>query len=156
TAAISPPALPPDNRLDRLRREFAVLGFLCTCHPMEIYAVALHDLNTVKAAQLPTLISRRVRLAAWLITGKKVRTKNGDAMEFLTLEDETGIVETTFFPKAYNRFCHMLDLDRPYILTGLVEQDWGAVTLTVNRVDLLRMDRTACGGPRTEDGVNHS
>ncbi len=137
STAISPPALPPHNRLDRLRREFAVLGFLCTCHPMEIYAVALHNLNTVKAAQLPTLIGRRIRLAAWLITGKKVGTKNGDAMEFLTFEDETGIVETTFFPKAYNRFCHMLDLDRPYILTGLVEQDWGAVTLTVDRVDLL-------------------
>jgi DNA polymerase-3 subunit alpha/error-prone DNA polymerase len=149
TAVISPPALPPDNRLDRLRREFAVLGFLCTCHPMEIYAAALHNLNTVKAALLPTLVGQRVRLAAWLITGKKIRTKNGDAMEFLTFEDETGIVETTFFPNAYHRFCHMLERDRPYILTGLVEQDWGAVTLTVDRVDIMP-DGAHCI-PRTGD-----
>jgi DNA polymerase-3 subunit alpha/error-prone DNA polymerase len=145
TATISPPRLPPDNRLDRLRREFTVLGFLCTCHPMEIYAAALHNLNTVKAALLPTLVGQRVRLAAWLITGKKVRTKNGDAMEFLTFEDETGIVETTFFPNAYQRFCHMLDLDRPYILTGLVEQDWGAVTLTVDRVAVMPDGATGNG-----------
>jgi len=138
TTQISPPALPPDNRLDRLRREFAVLGFLCACHPMTLYAVALQKLNTVKASLLPTLIGQRVHLAAWLITGKKVRTRHGDTMEFLTFEDETGIVETTFFPKTYKRFCHMLDLDRPYILTGHVEQDWGAVTLTVDRVNLMK------------------
>ncbi len=153
TAVIYPPALPPDNRLDRLRREFAVLGFLCDCHPMEIYAGALHHLNTVKADLLPTLIGRRVRLAAWPITGKKVRTKTGDAMEFLTFEDETGIVETTFFPNAYHRFRHMLDLDRPYILTGLVEQDWGTVTLTVDWVDLLQMDPTGRKGPGADDAA---
>ena len=120
---------------------------------MEIYAGALHHLNTVKAALLPTLIGRRVRLAAWLITGKKVRTKTGDAMEFLTFEDETGIVETTFFPNAYHRFRHMLDLDRPYILTGRVEQDWGAVTLTVDWVDLLQMGQAVCKGPGADDAA---
>ena len=130
-----------------------VLGFLCDCHPIEIYAEALQNINTVKAALLPTLIGRRVRLAAWLITGKKVRTKTGDAMEFLTFEDDTGIVETTFFPNAYHRFHHILDLDRPYILTGRVEQDWGAVTLTVDWVDLLQMDPTGRKGPRADEAA---
>jgi DNA polymerase III alpha subunit len=58
-------------------------------------------------------------------------------MEFLTFEDETGIVETTFFPAVYHRFCHMLDRGRPYLLSGRVEQDWGAITLTVTRVSPL-------------------
>ena len=35
--------------------------------------------------------------------------KTGEPMEFLTFEDETGLVETTFFPQAYRRFCHLLD-----------------------------------------------
>jgi DNA polymerase-3 subunit alpha/error-prone DNA polymerase len=69
-----------------------------------------------------------------LITGKVVRTKSGDPMEFLTFEDETGIVETTFFPIVYDRFCHLIDRGRPYILAGEVEQNWGAVTLTVSHV----------------------
>ncbi len=58
-------------------------------------------------------------------------------MEFLTFEDEGGIVETTFFPGAYNRFCHILDRNRPYVLYGKVEENWGAVTLTVDRVEAL-------------------
>ncbi len=132
-----PPKLPPDNELMRLRREFKALGFLCECHPMALFAPAVDKTRTVRAAHLGRRLNRKVRFAGWLITGKVVRTKKGDPMEFLTFEDETGIVETTFFPKAYDRFCHLLDRGRPYLLEGVVEQNWGAVTLTVGRVQAL-------------------
>ena len=129
------PPLPPDDTRARLRREFSVLGFLCDRHPMELFSDTLRKHNTVNAVDLPRFIGRQVRLAGWLITGKVVSTKHGDPMEFLTFEDQTGIVETTFFPQAYRRFCHMIDRNRPYLLTGKVEEDWGAITLTVSRVD---------------------
>jgi len=135
---LPPPPLPPEDHRERLRREFAILGFLCDRHPMELYAGALQKLRAVKAVDLPRHIGRRVRLAGWLITGKVVTTKHGDPMEFLTFEDETGIVETTFFPKTYHRFCHMIDRNRPYLLTGKVDEDWGTITLTVDRVELIR------------------
>ena len=67
-----------------------------------------------------------------------VRTKHGEPMEFLTFEDDTASVETTFFPGAYRRFCEILDYGRPYVLSGKVEENFGAVTLTVDhaaRVD---------------------
>jgi DNA polymerase-3 subunit alpha/error-prone DNA polymerase len=128
------PPLPPENERERWRREFAVLGFLCDRHPMELYRDAVRKLNVVKAVDLPKHLGKRVRLAGWLITGKVVTTKYGDPMEFLTFEDETGIVESTFFPEAYHRFCHMLDSNRPYLLAGKVEEDWGAITLTVDQV----------------------
>jgi error-prone DNA polymerase len=132
------PPLPPEDEHDRLRREFAVLSFLCDRHPMKLYAAARQKLHAVKAVDLPHHLGRRVRLAGWLITGKVVTTKHGDPMEFLTFEDETGIVETTFFPQTYHRFCHMLDRERPYLLTGKVEEDWGAITLTVDRVETIQ------------------
>jgi DNA polymerase-3 subunit alpha/error-prone DNA polymerase len=128
------PPLPPEDKRERLRREFALLGFLCDRHPMELYGATLHKLGTVKAVDLPRHLGQRVCLAGWLITGKVVTTKHGDPMEFLTFEDETGIVETTFFPQTYRRFCHMIDRQQPYLLTGKVEEDWGAITLTVNKV----------------------
>ena len=132
-----PPVLPDEDARERLRREFSVLGFLCDRHPMELFADRLLNRGTVKAVNLPHFIGRRVRLAGWLITGKVVATKKGEPMEFLTFEDETGIVETTFFPQAYRRFCHMIDRQRPYLLTGKVEEDWGALTLTVDKVDRI-------------------
>jgi DNA polymerase-3 subunit alpha/error-prone DNA polymerase len=99
----------------------------------------LHGRRTVKAVDLPRCIGRRITLAGWLITGKVVSTKRGDPMEFLTFEDETGIVETTFFPDAYRRFCHIIDRQRPYLLTGKVEEDWGALTLTVEKAERLNL-----------------
>jgi hypothetical protein len=31
----------------------------------------------------------------------------------------------------------MIDRRRPYLLTGKVEEDWGAITMTVNRVERI-------------------
>jgi DNA polymerase-3 subunit alpha/error-prone DNA polymerase len=131
TPQILPPHLPPEDPLHRLRREFKVLGFLCACHPMVLFEKRIRKCGIVKVAHLPRFMNKMVRLAAWLVTGKVVHTKQGNPMEFLTFEDETGIVETTFFPKTYRRFCHMIDRNRPYLLSGRVEQNWGALTLTV-------------------------
>jgi DNA polymerase-3 subunit alpha/error-prone DNA polymerase len=136
----APPALPPEKERDRLRREFAVLGFLCDRHPMILYRDALQHIRTVRAIDLSRHIGKRVVLAGWLITGKVVYTKKGDLMEFLTFEDESGIVETTFFPETYRRFCHMIDRGRPYLLSGSVDRDWGAVTLTVDKVERIPAD----------------
>jgi len=131
------PPLPAGTELSRLRRQFAVLGFLCDRHPMVLFAAALRGLGVIKARDLPQHVGRQVRVAGWLIAGKLVPTKHGEPMEFLTFEDETATVETTFFPPAYRRFCHILDYSHPYLLQGKVEQDFGAVTLTVDRVRAL-------------------
>ncbi|MFO7713523.1 DNA polymerase III subunit alpha [Desulfosarcina sp.] len=137
--AMAPPAFPVEDARMRLRREFAVLGFLCRQHPISLFAEAIAPMHTVKASRLPDLVGQRVQLAAWLVTGKVVHTRRGEPMEFLTFEDETGIVETTFFPEPYRRFCHMMDRNRPFLLAGMVEANWGAVTLTVDRVQAIRL-----------------
>jgi len=133
-AEIPLPTLPPDDPKTRLRQEFSALGFLCDRHPMTLFDDAVTRSGSIPAKDIRRHVGRRVRVAGWLITGKKVRTKRGDTMEFLTFEDDTDLVETTFFPDTYERFCHLLDWGRPYLLSGLVEENWGAVTLTVEKV----------------------
>jgi error-prone DNA polymerase len=137
TADCLSPDLPPDDSRERLRREFSVLGFLCDRHPMTLYADALKKAGVIKAAGLCRFIGKTVTLGGWLITAKLVSTKHGEPMEFLTFEDESGTVEATFFPETYRRFCHMIDHGRPYLLSGRVEENWGAATLTVQRVVAL-------------------
>ena len=135
---VSAPPLPSADELARLRRQYAVLGFLPGCHPMVLFAKALRGKKIIKARDLSRQVGRRVRLAGWLITGKTVWTKTEEPMRFLTFEDETGLVETTFFPAAYRRFAMMLDWSRPYLLEGRVEENFGAVTLNVERVAAVR------------------
>ena len=58
-------------------------------------------------------------------------------MKFITFEDATGIYETVLFPPIYHRYCHLLNGSRPYILEGKVEEDFGAINITVNRIGFL-------------------
>jgi DNA polymerase III alpha subunit len=126
----------PPAAVEQLRREYRALGFLCRHHPLSLVNGAAAR-GLVKIEALAGCVGRSVALAGWLLTGKKVATKDGETMEFLTFEDETGLVETTFFPRIYDRYAHVLNGQRPYRLSGLVESDYGAVSLTVDRIEPL-------------------
>ncbi len=133
----SMPSLPDDDPKKRLRREFAALGFLCSCHPMTLFKEQLKNRRTVKAFEIPRYAGCRVKFAGWLITGKTILTSKGDPMQFVTFEDETGLAETAFFPKAFSRFRRILDAGRPFLLSGRVEENWGAAVLSVDRVEFI-------------------
>jgi DNA-directed DNA polymerase III PolC len=135
-----PPPLPSPGKKERLRREYQVLGFLCECHPLQVLQPP-SEITTgkglprlIKVESLFERVGQRVQLVLWLLTGKLVSTRTGEAMEFLTFEDETGQVETTFFPRVYRAHAHQLKTGRAYLVDGLVEEDFGALTLTVERV----------------------
>jgi len=133
------PDLRPKRRMEQFRDEYRALGFLCRTHPLCFIRVG-HQRAT-KAFELESCVGRSISFAGWLLTGKMVSTKTGEVMEFLTFEDETGLVETTFFPNIYHRYAHLLSSGKPYLLQGLVESDYGAVTLTVSRVSVLKARR---------------
>ncbi|MBE9534620.1 MAG: DNA polymerase III subunit alpha [Proteobacteria bacterium] len=127
------------NHLTKLSHERETLGFILSVHPLRLFSqkIAASGRRIVPANQLHQHVGRRVTLAAWSITGKEVITRNGDPMEFISFEDETAIFETTFFPKAYQRFCQILDMNRAYLLTGRVEEQHGTVSLNVADVRRL-------------------
>ena len=78
----------------------------------------------------------------WFVTGKTVLTRREEPMEFVSFEDTTALYETTFFPRAYEKFSRMLGYHRPYLLRGRVEEDFGAVSLTVEEVAPLTKARS--------------
>jgi error-prone DNA polymerase len=120
-----------------LRHESETLGFLFSIHPLDMYRDVLKGMDHVCAEDLAGYIGKQVTVAGWLVTGKTVRTKNGDQMKFVSFEDTTGIYETVFFPRVYNRYCHMLNASRPYIIKGRVEADLGSININVQWVGFL-------------------
>jgi DNA polymerase-3 subunit alpha/error-prone DNA polymerase len=130
------PPLNDQSPLERLRREYRALGFLCRTHPLSLIRTGRG--KTVKGAELAGHVGSRVGFIGWLLTGKIVSTRTGEHMEFLTFEDDTAIVETTFFPDVYHRYAHMLSSHTPYLLRGRVEEDFGAITLTVEHLEWLK------------------
>jgi error-prone DNA polymerase len=128
------PDVPPYDERTLLQHEKEVFGFLISRHPLELYGDRLSKLKLVRSCDLPQYVGKTVQVAGWLITGKIVSTKQKELMEFLTFEDQDGLIETVFFPKTYDRYCHMLSRERPFLLQGKVEEDFGAVTMTVEEV----------------------
>jgi error-prone DNA polymerase len=120
-----------------LEHEMDVLGFLVSRHPLTLYEPILRSLPHVKGKDLHKYVGQEVNLVGWLITGKVVHTKNDEPMEFISFEDTSAIYETVFFPETYRKFCRMLSNVRPYFIRGLVEEDFGAISLTVKSIEFL-------------------
>lgn len=120
-----------------LIHEADVLGFLISQHPLNLYSGLLQHLHFVRGCDLGKYVGKEVPVVGWLITGKVVHTKDDEPMEFISFEDTTAIYETVFFPETYRKFCRMLSNARPYLLRGLVEEDFGAISLTVKHVEFL-------------------
>lgn len=132
-----PPRPPQYDAKTILRHEVEILGFPASRHPLTLYESQIARIRHVKGKDLHGHAGRRVTTIGWYVTGKVVSTKTRQPMEFVSFEDTTAIYETVFFPNAYRRFCQILCQSRPYVLSGKVEESFGAVTLTVDSVRLL-------------------
>ena len=139
--------IPPEYAWERkLAHELAMFGFPLSCHPLDRFQEAVDRTPHIAAKDLPQHVGKQVTVIGWLVTEKIVSTKNGEPMEFLTLEDQTGLYDATLFPATYRRYCHLLATNHAYVVTGRVEMQFSAVTLTVHELRLLasRDDVSQC------------
>jgi len=118
----------------RIRHEIETLGFPLTCHPLDLYRRVLGKVTYVPANEMADHVGCQVTMIGWLITEKITHTRTGDLMEFVTFEDHTGLYEATLFPDVYRRCALLLSPNRPYAMQGIVEDDLGALTLTVRHL----------------------
>jgi len=147
-----PPDLPTPSPYDDrtvLRQELETLGMLASRHPLDLHRNAIKRIRPVPAAEMARWTGRRITMAGWWVTGKPVQTRLGQPMEFVSFEDTTGIFDTTFFPRAYERFCRMLARHRPYLLQGRVEEEFGVTTLNVDRLEWLDEEAKAASSSGT-------
>jgi error-prone DNA polymerase len=117
-----------------LDHEIRTLGLLVSRHPLTLYTAKIRRSKAIPARDLAANIGRHVTTVGWYVSGKQVVTKQGETMEFLSFEDTTALYEATFFPKVYRRFCSMISRTSPYFLTGRVEENYGAISLTVDGI----------------------
>jgi DNA polymerase III alpha subunit len=131
-AAPEVPDLDPDQRLEQ---ELLAYGLPITCHPLELWAPGLDaEAGLTPACEVPKKIGQRVRVVGWLVTAKLVQTKRREAMEFLTLEDRTGLVDVTAFPRVYARAAGAIHAPRPVVVSGRVEEELGVAAVVAERI----------------------
>jgi DNA polymerase-3 subunit alpha len=127
----------------RLMHEWNALELGVTAHPLGAFAGELWPPDrpaSARAADGPpgfdpacTLrerLGRRVRVTGLMAAARRVPTKSGEKMFFLTLDDGTGLAECTLFPDVYARCGAVISGHGPYVLEGVVESQYGEVTVT--------------------------
>ena len=135
-----PPTVPqaaPYPRATMLRHEIETLGFLVSAHPLEPCERAMRGRGITAGKDLDRHVGRRVKLLGWHVTSKLVHDKHERLMEFVGFEDTTALYDATFFPKVYERVCHLLAGNQPFLITGQVQQEYGVTSVVVE--DLRRL-----------------
>ncbi len=132
------PAIPNFSPTEKLQQEMEVLHLTASGHPMAMLREWLQQKGVVCARDLPGFAGRRVRVAGKLITAKSATVKTtGQPMKFITLEDETDLVEVTLFPEIYAKYGARLLSRGPYLVVGLVEDDHGSITVTAESLEVI-------------------
>ena len=130
--------IPNEYATERMiQHEIDLFGFPLRCHPLTLYAKHLQGLRLTSATEMAAHIGRRIMMVGWLITEKAASTIHGEPMEFITLEDTTGLYDATLFPDTFQRYGPLLTNERPLLLEGLVEEDFTATTLTVQHMQVV-------------------
>jgi DNA polymerase III alpha subunit len=105
--------LPQEDDWEKLQREFQVQGYSLLRHPIGLLRPALERWSDwerkrnfpgfSKAVHLPHLQNRtKVRVAGLLSLQQRPPTAKGFA--FLTLEDETGLINIVLLPQIYEKY----------------------------------------------------
>jgi DNA-directed DNA polymerase III PolC len=141
----APPALRELRPLRRLRDELSGLGISPRAHPLLVVAPgfreALPGKMRIAAAELPAHIGRQVAVVGLAAAMRRTPTRAGQTMAFLTLDDPSGMAECTVFPAALRRFAPLLTAGGPLCAIGRAEEQYGVVTLNVERLSGLPYSR---------------
>jgi DNA polymerase III subunit alpha len=128
----------------RLQEEKETLGLYLSGHPISSHLAeitrfvrqSISNLKPEKATQLIAGLVHEVR---------QIKSKRGDTMAAVTLDDRSGRIEATLFPDVYQQYRDLLQVDNIVVVEGSVSLDEfnGASKLkvTVRRVMKLEQAR---------------
>jgi DNA-directed DNA polymerase III PolC len=132
---VATPDLPEFGVAEQVRGEWRTTGLWFSGHPLD----ALVDPRTpgiVPAAEAARHIGRRVAVAGLSCARRRVETRGGETMLFLTLADRSGLVECVLLPGVYRAHAPATRATALRV-EGRVEVTLDAITLDVERVVAL-------------------
>ena len=124
----------------KLKHEKETLGFYITGHPLRKYA---HEVKTYGNATTGVLSEKPsgfdVSIGGLVSALRVMRTKKGDLMGVILLEDWEGIVEVLVFPETYTKVQRLLDVDAPVFVRGKLDNDESSSKILAT--DVFPMER---------------
>lgn len=119
---------------EKLAFEKEILGFFLSNHPVSAYKEKLSVLGATALFELQPSGKRR-KAVVYVTDVKKIRTKKGVPMAFLSISDQTDEMEAVVFPDVYNRFSHFIEQGTILFIEGKIETREGKRQFIIQLID---------------------
>ncbi len=119
--ALQTPDISEWPRLEKLAYEKETIGLYLSGHPLNEYRDDIRCVATCDLAELEKHVGGTVRVVGTVGSRKFIRTKKGDRMAFITLNDMVGAAEITIFSRVLADCESCLDGDDTIVVEGTVE-----------------------------------
>ena len=107
---------------ERLNGEKDTLGLYLTGHPIDEYEQEIQYLVSQRIGKV-TPEKKSKKIAGLVVAMRVMKTKRGDTMGFITLDDRTGRIEVAVFADTYTQYRDKLIKDALLIVEGQVSND---------------------------------
>jgi DNA polymerase-3 subunit alpha len=136
----SMPEIEEWNEKELLTLEKESLGFYITGHPLSRYENILEKFTNTNSVTLKEQNDGdAIRIGGMVRNTKIIKTKRGDLMAFVTLEDLHGAVEITIFSSLYSKVYDLLTDDSAILVQGHLQKEENSVKLLAESV--ISMDK---------------
>jgi len=127
---------------ERLNGEKDTLGLYLTGHPIDEYEQEIQYLVSQRIVNL-TPERKSKKIAGLVVAMRVMKTKKGDTMGFITLDDRTGRIEVAVFADTYNNYRDKMIKDALLIVEGQVSHDdySGGLKMRANKIIALEEAR---------------
>jgi DNA polymerase-3 subunit alpha len=112
----------PWSQQQRLREEKETLGLYLSGHPIDEFLPELRRLTRDRLANLKADRESQL-LAGLMVATRTMRSKRGDNIAFITLDDRSARLEVSLFAKEYERFRELLQKDAILVVDCQVSLD---------------------------------
>lgn len=124
-----------ENKLYLSQKEKDVLGFYFKYHPI-LEVKRNYHAKTYTLHQANQRVRIQSQVIAMLLSVKEIRSKKGDLMAFVTLEDELDKVEGIVFHREYDKIKDKLIPNHVYLIEGEGQKDRAFILKNVTQLDL--------------------
>ena len=132
------PDIPEWNERERLTREKETVGFYITGHPLD---EDIHEIRTIADTDIAGLAEfgedQPVRIGGLIRSCKQLKSKKGDPMAFITVEDLLNAVEVIVFPNTFAECYPLLSSTETIIVQGTVQNDERGPKIIAESIELL-------------------
>lgn len=120
----------PMQEEEKLRLEKEVLGFYLSNHPVSIYE-KFFSLLQIQSLHNLTVQKSFGKAVVYIGEIKKIRTKKGEQMAFLTISDQDGEMEAVVFPNIFKKISSILQQGNVLVMEGKVEERQGKIQFMI-------------------------